>query len=169
MQGNKIFFEKLICKYQRGSKIGQYKCLVKYIDRNNVKMDVWGNLTEPVSSIRISTQFFYKYNTYQQAGGTLNIDICDLIKNGKRSVVNEFVFAKLSKFSNINHKCPYVGLIYGKSDNVSIDEFAYPQLMPSGRYRVDSSVFEDNNRILFNFSFYFSISDHRLDVKLLKL
>lgn len=132
-------------------------------------MDIWGNLTEPISSLRTTSKFFYKYNTYQQVGGNLNIDLCDLIKNSQRTTVMEFVFVKLSKFSNITHKCPYVGYLYGKADNVSIDEFAYPDLMPSGRFRVDSTVFEGDDRILFNFSFYFSISDHRLDVMTLKL
>lgn len=81
----------------------------------------------------------------------------------------QWIFVKVSKFSNVSHKCPYDGFVYVKADNVSIDEFAYPDLLPSGRYRIDTTVFESNERILFNISLYFSISDHRLDVSLLKL
>lgn len=161
LQRNKVFLEKVICKVQHGSKIDKYGYLVKYIDRTHLKIDVWGNVTEPINSIKTRSTIYYKHNTYQRFGGDINISICDLLTEEKRSPLLDFVFVKLTKYSNLN---PYNGYAYYKADNVSIDEFAYPYMMPAGRYRIDVSVFEDIERVLFNTSIYFSISDHRIDV-----
>lgn len=165
-QRNKVLFEKFICKYQPGSKVDpKYRCIVKYIDRNHLKVDLWGNLTAPISALKFRLQFYYKYNSYQRVGGDFNVDICEEFSKKERMSAIKWLLEKLSQLTNVNHKCPYEKYLYAKVDNVSMEEFDYPQIMPGGRYRIDTTLFEDNNRILFNTSVYFSISDHRLDVR----
>lgn len=138
---------------------------MNYIDRDHVKFDVWGNLTASISSIKSRSRFYYKYSTYQRMGGDINIDICDLLTKDRRIPAMQWFFGRLTKYSNISHRCPYDNVIYARASNVSIDEFAYPDMMPAGRYRIDTTVFEDDQKVLFNASLYFSISDHRIDVK----
>lgn len=86
-------------------------------------------------------------------------------QDGKREKMFflDWMFTKLQPFSNFNHSCPYVGPFYMKPDNLSIDIFAFNEsYMPSGRYRVEVSVTE-NDRILFlELVMFGSISDHRL-------
>lgn len=170
-QKNQLIYEKLVCKRHPGSKIDQYQCLMKYIDRNHMKIDTWANATSPVTSVNLHLTLFYKYNVYHQVGGNVNLNICDVMnKKLKLGPTLDWAFYVLSKYSNIDRGCPYDGFVYYKTDNVSINEFALPlYMMPAGRYRIDSMVFEDNGRILFNMSSYFSISDHRVDVSYSKL
>lgn len=140
---------------------------MKYIDRNHLKVDAWGNLTKPVNSFKLRIRFYYKYARYQRVGGDFNVNLCEmLLMKANRHPVMEWYLGKLSKFTNFNHKCPYSGFLYARADNVSIDELVYPDMIPAGRYRIDTTVFEDNDRVLFNTSVYFSISDHRIDVSL---
>ncbi|KAG4073319.1 hypothetical protein HA402_002664 [Bradysia odoriphaga] len=108
--------------------------------------------------------------TYQQVGGDLNVYVCDLLANGYRTPIMEWLLGRISKFSNLNHKCPYADNIYFKADNISVDEFSYPDLMPSAQYRLDITLFENMEKILATFYIYFIIiSDHRIDVQSLKL
>lgn len=153
---------------QPGSKIDQFGCKVKYIDRTHLKIDMWLNVTEPVSVVKTRGTFYYKYNTYQRVGGEVRLDICDWL-NGKPYYILDWFVSKLLKYTNLNHKCPYDGLVYFRVSNISIDKFTPTKLVPAGRYRIDTSLLETDDRILFNVSSYFSISDYRTDVEYSKI
>lgn len=77
--------------------------------------------------------------------------------------------AKVKKYSNLNHKCPYDGLVYFRVNNISVDEFTPSKLVPAGRYRIDTIVLESDDKILFNVSTYISVSDHRVNVEYSKI
>lgn len=76
----------------------------------------------------------------------------------------DWILPKMMKYTNLNHTCPYNGYVFLKVDNISLNDFAFPQLIPAGRYRTHISVQESDDKILFNASLYFSVSDHRLVV-----
>lgn len=160
--------EKVLCSNHPGSKVANLSCLAKYINRNNLKIDVRINLNSPISSIRTRGMIYYKYNTYQRVGGDVSIDICGWL-NGESHFLLDWFLPKILKYTNLNHKCPYDGQVYFKANNISIDKFDYPSLLPAGRYRTDTIVFGQDDKIQLNFSLYFSISDHRINVEFSKL
>lgn len=153
----------MICKAQPGSKIESLKCRVKNIDRKHLKIDVAINSSASLFNIETRGRFYYRYNIYQRVGGELRINVCDWMAKRTTNVVLEWMLNSFLKHTNLNHTCPY-NQFYFKVDNISIDEFAYPQIMPSGQYRTETIVQESADKILFNFSLYFSISDHRVEI-----
>lgn len=163
-QKNKITFERVICKTYPGSKFAHIHCGVKYIDRNNLKIDVWGNISEPIENAWINIEPYYKYNTYTRIAGYIWENICEWF-TGKKSFILDYTIGSILNYSNFNHVCPYIGYIYFKTNNISINTFEFPQLVPSGRYRVDFNLTEgDRKRILIHGKLYFSISDHRIEM-----
>lgn len=71
----------------------------------------------------------------------------------------------IAKYSNTYHPCPFSGLIYAKADNVSVQHFILPQIVPAGRYRIDFNITEgQHGTTMIATSVYGSISDHRVEV-----
>lgn len=143
-------------------------CKVKYMNRTHLNIDAWGNVSRPVYSIKTRGMFFYKYNTYQRIGGEVRLDFCDWFNGGSNYILDRYM-AKVKKYSNLNHKCPYDGLVYFRVNNISVDEFTPSKLVPAGRYRIDTIVLESDDKILFNVSTYISVSDHRVNVEYSKI
>lgn len=141
-QKNRIHYEKLICKVYPGGKVAAHKCLTKYIDRNNVKVDSHVNFIEPLNNL--------------WAGIRLD---------GKsKSFVLDWILPIIGKYTNVNHPCPY-NSVYIKPDNISVNGFAFPQIIPSGRYRINIKLAQGDERTVFKEGdLYFSISDHRIEV-----
>lgn len=72
--------------------------------------------------------------------------------------------ARVQKFSNFNHSCPVTSFIV-KTDKVDIDEFFSfdVALVPSGRYRVDISLTEDDRIPFVEMKIFGTNSEHHLD------
>lgn len=66
-------------------------------------------------------------------------------------------------YSNMNHSCPYVGLIFVKVENISINTFVFEQLLPAGRYRCDFNLSTELKKPILMGKIYASISDHRIE------
>lgn len=161
---NKVTLERVICKTFPGSKIAHVNCQIKYIDRTHVKVDSYVNSTEPFHCI-LHALMWYRYNTYQRIGGQIRENICDWLSGRKKFFVLNWIFSQISEHTNImRHPCPLNGHIYFKVDNISIDTFAFPQILPAGRYRIDVTMLDSNEKILYNLWVYFSVSDHRVEV-----
>lgn len=142
-------------------------CIVKYISRNNLKIDVNWYFTKPVDNAWANFDFYYKFNsiTYQKFPINLWLNLCEFLKGNRFKTFGlSWMLGKLMPFSNMRN-CPLQGLQYVTTSNFSMDNFTFKEsLMPSGKYRVDI-VITDGDRIeLFRFQIYGSISDHRLEV-----
>lgn len=139
-------------------------CKAKYIDRNHVKIAASANLSEPLHEIWVHVEPYYKFNRYTRIAGYIWENLCDWLA-GKKSFILDYYGSRLMKFTNINHTCPYSGNIFGKIDNISIQAFAFPQILPSGRYFIDMIGYEsDRSKVLSNLQIYFSVSDHRIEI-----
>lgn len=157
--------ERVICNRYPGTKITFFKCLIKYIDRKHLKIDVRVNASEPVEDIWVRGRIYYKYNTYQRFGGEIWTNVCDWLAGKARYFVMDWIVREMLKYTNLNHTCPYEDHVYFKVNNISVATFAFPQIVPSGRYRVDMIMTEsDQKKILMNASIYFSVSDHRIEI-----
>lgn len=162
MQKNEPIFEKVTYKVAPQSKIKYIYVKVKRIDRNHIKIDAWVNTSAPLSNIIVKARAFHKYNTYQPFGGEVSENVCGWLNGSFRSFVTEWIMPKMLRYTNLNHPCPYTGSIYFKADNVSVDEYAFPLLVPAGRYRLDLYVWDGDRDHLGNISVFAAVSDHRI-------
>lgn len=82
-----------------------------------------------------------------------------------KSYLLQWSLGKLQQFSNVNHPCPYNGTVYTKINSISDRELQFEPLVPSGRYRIDVNVTNENRKIpLFIGQVFFSVSDHRIEL-----
>lgn len=85
--------------------------------------------------------------------------------NKEKLYILDYLRPLAEKYTNMYHSCPYVGKILMKADNMSIHEFAIPQIVPAGRYRIDLNITEGYfGKTLVDAKIYGSISDHRVEV-----
>lgn len=158
-------FERVTCKIHPGSVITGMYCVIKYIDRNHLKIDARLNASKSVENMWIHAAPYYRYNTYQRIANELWENPCAWFAGTTKSYIMDWTVGRMLKYTNFNHTCPYSGQVYFKVDNISINAFPLPPIMPSGRYRVDVEVTEkDRRNILASAQFFFSISDHRIEV-----
>lgn len=155
--------ERFSC-HVSSKKIGQYYCKVKYIDRENIKVLVWANLTEPLTAAHVHILAYYRYNTWFKIADFW-IDLCGWISGKEKAYVLDYLKPLIFKYTNLNHSCPYSGYLFGKVDNISLQLFTFPQIVPSGRYRIEVNVTEgDRNKPFASATIQSSISDHRIEV-----
>lgn len=159
-----MIFERVVCGQPSNSSAELLSCEMKHISRKNLRIDFQINLTEPVHDIWVHTVFYHKYNTYQKFPIDLWENVCDWLAGKSKSYVLDWTIGRVRRFANLNHPCPYEGLVYLKINNVSIDKFPIEPLLPSGRYRMDVNFTEGNRKKTYVESkFFFSISDHRIE------
>lgn len=130
-----------------------------------MKVYYWANLSEPIKGLWVHGVLYYKYATYQKIATEYWDDLCKWASGKSHSYLLDFFKPFLAKYSNINHTCPYSGLVYIKADKVSVNKLIIPQIIPSGRYRFDFEFTEnDRKTVLFSTSVFGSISDHRVEI-----
>lgn len=141
------------------------KCIFKYIDRNHLKADMSAIITKPIRSMWIHVAIYYKYSTYQNIGAEYWDDFCGWLGGKKMSYALTAYKPIIKKYTNFNHSCPYTGTLLFKFNNFSAQSLAFPQIVPSGRYRIEVDFWEDDRKtFLFGVFAYTSISDYRLEV-----
>lgn len=156
--------EKILCKTYPGSKISHIDCNAKYIDRNNLKISISMNISRPIHDIWLHVEPYYKFNKYTRIAGHIWENGCDWLA-GKKSFLLDYYAPRVLKYTNLNHSCPYTDYIFAKIDNISVQQFAFPQIAPSGRYYLDIYATEsDRSQVLANLKVYASISDHRVEI-----
>lgn len=139
-------------------------CDVKYIDRDNLRIYVWSNITAPVNDAWIHTVFNYRYNTYQKYAIDLWENACSWVSGKGKSYILDWTVKKLLKNTNFNHPCPYNGHTFININNISVSRLPLEPIMPAGRYRMDFNVTEGNrSNVLFISKIFFSISDNRIE------
>lgn len=137
---------------------------MRQISHGYLKMDIVGNLNRPLHDIWIHSVTFYKYNTYTKYPIDLWENMCTWLSGRGRSYLLQWSLAKIQKFTNLGHACPYQGLIYLKVKNFSIHTLPFEPLIPSGRYRLDINVTDGSRKLtVFMGKLFFSVSDHRIE------
>lgn len=130
-----------------------------------MSVDVWANITQPLNGAWVHAVGYYKYNTYQKIATEYWDDLCGWISGKSNSFLLDLYKSVILKHTNLNHSCPYTGLVYLLAQNISVKELTLPPIVPAGRYRVDFNFTEgDRKTPLVEGALYVSISDHRIEV-----
>lgn len=159
--------ERFICKTYPGSKVTDLKCNVRNIDRYHLKAYVSLNLSEPIHNIYYHLEPYFKFSRYTRIAGHIWEDVCAWFAGTRASFLFNYYVPLIQKYSNLNHSCPYSGHLVVKMDNISMERFAFPQILPAGRYYLDSYFTESDrskSKLLFNIKLYASVSDHRIEI-----
>lgn len=108
------------------------------------------NISSPIYDVWLHIEPYYKFNTYTRIAGYIWENGCDWLA-GKRSFLLDYFGHKLMKYLSVNHTCSYSDYVFIKTDNVSAQEFTFPQIVPAGRYFMDIYITEgDRSKILGN-------------------
>lgn len=130
-----------------------------------MKIDILVNVNKTIEDVWFHGVIQYKYNTYQKLGTEYWDNFCDWISGKSHSFFLDFYKPLLLKYSNLNHTCPYNGSVILKTDNISLQNFAFPQLVPAGRYQINADIYKgDRKTILCSATLYTSVSDHRVEI-----
>lgn len=162
-QKNTLNFERFVCEQNPRGIFSIAKCEIRHVSRRQLRIWIDGNLTQPLYEARAHYILYYKYNTYQKYAIELREDICGWLNGTKHSYFMDWTVKKVINYSNFNHSCPYMGNVFLKVKNISIDRFPFEPLIPSGRYRLDFNLTETNKKNVFMAKLYFSVSDYRIE------
>lgn len=141
-------------------------CEIKYIKRNYLRFNAYGNLTKPIYDAWAHIVGYYRFNsiTYQRFAVDLWGNICDVLSRRRKSLVYDLTLAKILPYTNLNHSCPYDGHVFVKVDNISASLFQLEHLIPSGRYRIDVTMTDGTKtHDMIKGSLYLSVSDSRVE------
>lgn len=149
--------------------VSAINCDFRYISRTNLKANIWANFSQPTSGMMLHIVGNYKFNgiTYNQMGPDFWLDVCEYLEGkSKYAFIVEWTFGKvIRKYSNFNHTCPYEGQLFLRFDNVSTSMFGFDQILPSGRFRVDTNITDSTRKIVIVKLFSFvSVSDSRVEL-----
>lgn len=123
------------------------------------------DLRQPLTAAWFHGVIYYKYYTYQRIATEYWDDACAWIAGKRTSYILDYMKPLISSYSNFNHTCPYTGLVIAKADNISVQRFVIPQIVPAGRYKVEVNITEgDRKTSVVGLTMFFSISDHRIEV-----
>lgn len=110
-------------------------------------------------------QAYYRYVTYRFFPISIWDDMCGWIADKRHSFILDWTVGKVIQYSNMNHPCPYVGIVFIKVDNISMDTFVFDQLLPAGRYRIDFDISDEyqGKVSMLTGKIFASVSDHRIE------
>lgn len=142
---------------------------MKYIDRKNVKLDVWYTLSETITKVWVETTVHYKYTAHWHRFAQFQTDICGFLNGSTASYLLDIVFSRLSNYTNTKHPCPFSGTMFFRANNISAQFMSLPQIMPAGLYRLGMNFTGTNQasnmlHFLANWTLFFSVSDHRIEI-----
>ncbi|XP_055383364.1 uncharacterized protein LOC129613371 [Condylostylus longicornis] len=120
-----------------------YTCLLKAISRTKKIVGLRGVLAKPVNKLFVNYQLYKRYNGWQPFLMNYTFEFCNFLKDGKGLASHFYNYLYkpalplLSKYTNINHPCPYNGTIelYEVDLNLAFKENVENLLVPSGYYK----------------------------------
>ncbi|EDW75466.2 uncharacterized protein Dwil_GK23872 [Drosophila willistoni] len=93
-------FDKEFCEFEY--------CYLKSINRTYKYLSLRVNLLQlPVTKFSVRFQMLKRFNGYKPFLYDTTVDGCKFLANQKINPVAGFFFGLFSKYSNINHTCPY--------------------------------------------------------------
>lgn len=141
--------------------------MAKLISRDVIRADVQATLNHTVSSVFVQCTVYYKFsnNEYRQFAVNVVEDFCGYMKGDIGNVIISRIFPDFIQFTNVNHTCPYTaGHYFIKVSNLSVNSVAPLMIIPSGRYRLEISVYDGfKGPQLGKVHLYGSISDSRVE------
>lgn len=110
---------------------------------------------------------YYKYQVFKRFPVDIWEDICAWFNTRKGSFFMDWSFKPALKYLKYDGelKCPLKGDFLVSYNNISYNkEFPLIPLVPSGQYRLDSTLTEANRSIIIGFAqLYITVSDNRIE------
>lgn len=165
-----MIFGRFECYPGKSTKVHVQECSMKRTSRigsDRINFLVELNVLAPITQIRFHSALYFKHQAYRKTPIELSEDICDWLNKKKRSSLLDATLGLILKFIQYDHKleCPLVpGNMSMKAYNVSLnDQFPMIPLLPSGQYRMDSTLFEGQRNPFVSIKFFMTISDKRVE------
>lgn len=156
----------MTCKLYPNDIMSAVFCEVKYINRNNIKINVWANFSQPIYECWAHALVYYRFNglTYQRFPIELWENVCGWFAGTSKSYLLDWTFGRVLQYTNMNHPCPYENHAYVKIDNISMNHFFIEQFLPAGKFRIDVNLTNTyKGAVLAMASIFFSVSDLRIE------
>ncbi|KAI8115694.1 hypothetical protein CVS40_12195 [Lucilia cuprina] len=120
-------------------------CRLKMVKRNIAAMDLHAKIHKgPVDNVTVNVELLKKANGFRPFLYNVTANFCQLMRNNKKYPFIEVFIKILSKYSNINHTCPYDNDIVIK-DLVLKDEMFNILPLPQGEYLLNIKIAVDND------------------------
>lgn len=113
--------------------ISNFTCKMQELSQDRWSFVFWGYLIRPWNDIRAHATISYLYGTKNMQLFNRHEDICGYLSGKVPSIYLDLANDYLRKYSNINHKCPYVGEIYFIAERIKLNDFFVRNLLPSGK------------------------------------
>lgn len=139
------------------------QCAVEWIARNTQVMTVGCHLALPAqNNMRVKLVANYRFNhVYRQFLINLDMDFCGFMTRNTPNVFLATIMPFVSRYSNINHSCPYSGNVTISRMPLS-NAFVQHAILPVGQYRVDVDVYDSKlNRSIISFKLFFLVPQSR--------
>lgn len=159
----------MICGPGNSKSVSYINCYVKTAGRigeNKVEVNFEGVAIKPLNVVNFHIVFNYRYFVYKKFPIDLWEELCGWLNKTRMSWFLDLSLANSMDYieHDGNKKCPIFGNYSIKMKNVSWETFPMPQMIPSGRYRLDVNVTEANRKnVIVQSMVYFSVSDNRVD------
>lgn len=145
------------CWMRRAGRIGS--------DRNNVYMEA--DIFKPLMGLYSHNVVYYKYGIYKKFPVDFWEDVCSWLNGKKKSFMMDWTLGRALKYVSYdrNLTCPLEGNLTVSFNNISLNkQFPMVPLLPSGHYRIETSLTEANrNIVIANTRFFIAISDTRIE------
>lgn len=114
-----------------------------------------------VLEFRFTFKTFYQFsnNEYRPILIDAELDFCALQAGHYKSPLHAAIMHVYGNHTNINRQCPFpVGEYFVKDLNAQVDHL--PSIVPSGRYLIKSTAYQQCNDFGYNISVYVTISNY---------
>lgn len=161
MQGIKIRLERIVCIC--GNYCTFKICNVKFISRDVANANVKLVLKREGLAYKFTFKTFYQFsnNEYRPilVSSNAQIDYCAIQAGKYNSPLHTAIMNVLGNHTNINRKCPFPPGEYFVTDlNAQVTHL--PNIVPSGRYLINSTAYQQFNDWVYNISIYVTISNY---------
>ncbi|KAH8381488.1 hypothetical protein KR093_006395, partial [Drosophila rubida] len=124
-------FTNFVCEVFNKSRIVINECRLKAISRNTTLMNFNATLLHPLNDVILEAQIFKRANGYKPFLYKARIDCCQFFRKAYHPIVIG-IYKTFRNYSNMNHPCPYSGIIYTKGANLEYGML--PHALPTGQY-----------------------------------
>lgn len=160
-------FERAECSNVTGSNVTVH-CDVRNLSHEDITANLWLNFSEPTYDTWVHAVFYYRYNGHSYSSFPIDLweNVCAWLNGTHKYFFLNIIKNPIKKFSNMNHSCPYTGIVAVNMERVNLNKHILTrQFLPSGRYRLDIDFTRTYKKDLYaSGKIFFAISDNRVEV-----
>ncbi|KAH8247327.1 hypothetical protein KR038_002456, partial [Drosophila bunnanda] len=104
----RVEFSNLKCVSWDPEWIDFEYCYLKAFNRSFKYLSLKAKLYKlPVNEMKVNFELFKRYSGYKPFLYNISVDACKVVKNPKAHPIFAFFYSLFSRYSNMNHSCPY--------------------------------------------------------------